>query len=492
MITTLGKMPSKMPKGFFKAVEFPVLAMLDKQTGDHRMLLGSGAGSRNLPLSIKYASKTSAMGGHDGAEVSGALFEVTIDPDNGKMSGRGFLLNDEHGRRHARLIATQAMSGNSVDLAEVKARFVEDFETGEWWIEFTDFKLAATTGVATPAFAEAHAVVEDLTDDELVASVLVAPMEPLVAQEPDEVFIVVLGEPEDTELTAALGHVVPFDAFYVPEASVPTKVVVDADGNVYGHLALWDSCHDGYADRCMRVPRPTDGYASFNQSGPLTERGHVQTGPIFALGGHRSAKSAPTIDQAYGGIENCWADVRVIEGKLGPWISGRVRPGVDDDLIYAVRASRISGHWVNGKLKAIVSVNAAGFEVPGLPESAVDFSSPFSFAMNDDGVAELVASYCGAPAPTDQMSLTFNVTGINDANAAAAVLYETLSSTLNGQAMTITTSSGTTWAPSGPVTPLAVEHSDDEDFEEVVIDREWADEQLAALLEDDRDEDDLS
>jgi hypothetical protein len=138
------------------------------------------------------------------------------------------------------------------------------------------------------------------------------------------------------------------------------------------------------------VPRPTDGYASFNKPGPLTERGQVETGPIFAFGGHRPAKSAKTIEDAYGGIENAWADVRVTEGKFGPWLSGIVRPNTPDDVVYAVRASRISGHWVNGRLKAIVSVNAEGYDVPGLN---AEITAGFAFAAHDDSTVELVASF---------------------------------------------------------------------------------------------------
>ena len=59
--------------------------------------------------------------GIDGAVLSGALFEVTVDPEQGKMSGRGFMLNDANGRAHARYIYTGAMRGNSIDTAEVQA-----------------------------------------------------------------------------------------------------------------------------------------------------------------------------------------------------------------------------------------------------------------------------------------------------------------------------------------------------------------------------------
>lgn len=495
-LVTLGKMPAKMPKGFFKAVEFPTLAKLDTQTGDHRMLAASGAGARDLPLSIKYATQTSAMGGHDTAEVSGALFEVTIDPDNQNMSGRGFLLDDEHGRRHARLAKLGAMRGNSIDTVEVKARLVEDFETGEWWVEFTDFKIGATTGVSTPAFADARMeVVDEMSDDELVASLTVeeSPMTPLVVQAPEEFWVTVSGELGFAdELVASMSTTVPFEAFYTPEADRPTKIVVDADGRVYGHLALWGSCHDGYADKCMLVPRPTDGYASFNQAGPLTERGQVETGPIFALGGHRKAKSAPTIEQAYGGIENTWCDVRVTEGQFGPWVSGIIRPGVDSDLLYAVRASRISGHWVNGKLKAIVSVNVPGYEVPGSGDFNVDFSTGFAYATDDQGVTELVASFpgCVEPEPAEmQMTLTFsnNIDPVAVTTAIAGALQS------NGNYFTINpqTGTGTTYTFTPSTTFPGITTLQSVDAEADAEEQAWHDAQLAALLEDDRDEDDV-
>jgi hypothetical protein len=497
MITTFGKMPTSMPAGFFKAVRFPVLAMLDTQTGDHRKLLASGAGTRDLPLSIKYATKTSAMGGHDGAEVSGTLFEMSLNPESGKMSGQGFLLDDEHGRRHARLIHLAAMRGNSVDLAEVKARLVEDFESEDYWIEFYEFKLAATTGVTTPAFAEAHAEVDALSDDELTASFMVDPMAPLIVQEPEEFNIVILGEPEVEEVTASAGHVMNFDIFHLPEADVPTKITVAADGVISGHLALWDTCHDGYADQCLRVPRPSDNYASFNKPGVLTDRGIVETGPIFALGGHRPAKSAPTIDQAYGGIENAWADVRITVGMLGPWLSGRVRPGVSDDLVYAARASRISGHWVQGKLKAIVSVNAEGYDVPGSGEFNVDFSTGFSYATNDDGVAELVASFpaCMETKPTNQLTFTF--TDIADPAAFASAITEAVASQANTSAgyqsygpITLSGTGTTTrymWTGGGAETLTVTTPVEAEAAEDETVDNAWADDLLANLLDEDDD-----
>ena len=381
MITTYGKMPEKMPDGFLTSVKFPVLAMLDKRTGDGRLLESAGATTRDLPLPILGQFRL-GPGGHEGAEVTGALFEVTVDPKSGVMSGRGYLLDDEYGRRHARLIKTKAMRGNSVDLADVEASLEYDDDFDGTVVRFSKYRLAATTGVAKPAFAEAYA---ELEDDELTASLT---DEELVC-EPEEWHVnIVLPEDED-EIVASAGVVQQFDAFYVPEAAAPQKIIVDADGRVYGHLGLWESCHDGIAGRCVRIPRQNDSYASFNKPGVLTDRGIVETGPIFAYGGHRPANGADDLEQAYGGIENAWADVRITEGRFGPWISGIVRPGIPDEVVYAARASRISGHWVGGKLKAIVSVNAEGFDVPGSGFAAADFQ----FTTSDNGVFELVASF---------------------------------------------------------------------------------------------------
>lgn len=402
---TFGSMPKTVPPGYFKAVNFPVLAMMDTTTGDHRRLASTGASNRELPVSVRY--QPAATYGHEGALPSGALFEITYDPASRKVSGRGFLLDDEVGHQHFRMIATAAQRGNSVDLAETRARYVEDLSNDEWYIEFTKWSIAATTGVGTPAFAEARAEVE-WTPEELTAAIG-DPMEEIVAgyspQDWAANSVVTFqtqpaGLDVDTELLAAYsaGEPVPYELFFHEEPDTLTKCVVTAEGHVYGHLSGWELTHDGFAGQQVRTPRPRDGYASFNKPGVLTTKGIVATGPIFLLGGHRPSKSAPTIEQAYGGIENTWADVRVTEGKLGPWISGIVRPGTPPEAVYAARASRLSGHWIGDRLKAIVSVNAEGFDVAGDPEAEFIASAGngFAFRTSDNDELELVAGL-GAP-----------------------------------------------------------------------------------------------
>jgi hypothetical protein len=420
VIKTLGKMPTTLPSGMFVAVNFPVLALMDKTTGDHRRLASEGGSARETPSKTwSISAQFQKNWGHDGADLSGALYEMTFDDETGIVSGRGFLLDDEFGRRHAFAIKTGAMAGNSVGLAEVSARFVEDLTTGEYWVEFTKWNVADTTGVMTPAFFEAYA---EIDDDITAAFEGFDPMEELVASCTE--FTIHVPEPTDevAELLASnTGIVQRYDDFFRPEPDQPTKIVVTADGKVYGHACTWDSLHDSMAGM-IRPPRPYDGYASFNKPGVLTERGIVPTGPIFAYGGH---KRGPDLDVAYGGIENAWADVRVVEGRFGPWLSGVVRPGVSEETIYAARASRISGHWIKGALRAIVSCSVEAFNVNGPDAEVLDLAAGYAWSLGEDGeVLELVASFDWTePEPKPTTGLNINMPhGVDAAEFTARVL----------------------------------------------------------------------
>ena len=377
MRETFGNMPMTKPEGMLRQIIFPELALMGVKTGDGRLLEEAGRGVRDLPRTI-YGQFINAEG-HSQAPVIGTLNEVTFE--DGVASGRGWVLDDENGRDAVKYVKTQSLRHNSVDLAEVKARFDYDEANDEVSITFTSWKIAATTLVGKPAFANASAAL--LEDDELVASWMDEDT-PLVVDVP---LVMAMDLADESEVTADAGPVPPWELFHAPEPDKAQKLTVGAptdDGwvPVTGHLALWDSCHDGVVGRCTRVPRPDDNYASYNKPGVLTDKGIVGTGPIFLNGGHKKAPNGDYIS-AYGGIENSWADVRVTAGRLGPWLSGYVRPGIDDTQVLAARASRISGHWKGSRLKAIVSVNAEGFDVPG-----------DGFSIDEHGlVDELVASF---------------------------------------------------------------------------------------------------
>lgn len=386
MRETYGTMPMTKPEGMLKRIHFPELALMGVKTGDGRLLAEDGRGVRDLPRTI-YGQFQNAEG-HSQAPVIGTLYSVTFE--DGVASGDGWVLDDDNGRDAVKYVKTKSLRHNSVDLAEVKAEFEYDEAADEVTLVFTNWKIAATTLVGKPAFANAAA--EILEDDELVASWM-EDDEPLIVDAP---LVVGLDVIDDNDLTADAGPLPSWELFHAPEPDKAQKLTVGAPNEdgfipVTGHLALWNSCHDGVVGRCTTVPRPDDDYRSYNKPGVLTDRGIVGTGPIFLNGGHRKAPDGDYVS-AYGGIENAWADVRVTAGKLGPWLSGYVRPGVEDSQVLSARASRISGHWKGRKLKAIVSVNAEGFDVPG-----------DGFSIDSEGhIDELVASLgCVEDEPAD-------------------------------------------------------------------------------------------
>ena len=377
MERSFGRRLIHKPKGMLREVHWPSMGHMDRRTTDGRLLMSEGGGSRHLPQTFFFQFAQSSMG-HEGAVPVGRLDYIELH-DDGNIEGWGWVADTEHGQNAILHVATKMQRLNSLDLGDVKAKIDLD-EDFNLLIDFTSWNIAGTTGVAKPAFADARI---ELLDEEITAAFTDPEPLEIEADSYDIGF-----ELKVPELTASMADAVPWDDFHIPESPEPHKIVVDADGRVYGHLAQWDDPHRSSTDRLRFCPRPTKGFSEFNHPGPLTEKGQVGTGPIFLVGGHPSTpmrgKTRAQIAAAYGGIENTWADVRVSEGVHGPWVSGRVRRGVDDDTVYAARASHISGHWVGEDLVAIVSVNVPGF-MPGA-----------GFATVEDGeIVELVASYVG-------------------------------------------------------------------------------------------------
>ena len=56
---------------------------------------------------------------------------------------------------------------------------------------------------------------------------------------------------------------------------------------------------------------------------------------------------APEARDHYAHAGLAWADVRIVDGQHGPWISGQVRPGLTDDQLATLNASSVSGDWRN-------------------------------------------------------------------------------------------------------------------------------------------------
>ena len=378
-IVTFGQQPTTPPPHALREIHFTPLMLVDSGTTEgylSRLFESDGGGIRDaMPqtISMQYVDAE----GHDHSVPVGSLHEFTINGETGEASGKGWLVDTADGRLAEILVASKAMHHNSADIGEVPPGGLVLEYDGDLWDDdfkltarFKQWKLAKTTLVAQPAFASARGVLpEEILasymaelSDEITASL--GSDEPLVITEP-----ALASSYSTAEVMASMNTLAPWDMFHRPESDIPHKILVeepDENGwvHVYGHLARWGQPHTGLSGN-VYAPRSRDDYATFCQPSVLTERGWVRTGPIVLYGGHISLKDAADDPK------NAWADVRVIDGKHGPWISGVARPHITHDMAerYVARASRISGHWKSETLRMIVSVSAEGYPVAWQPEA---------------------------------------------------------------------------------------------------------------------------
>lgn len=160
--------------------------------------------------------------------------------------------------------------------------------------------------------------------------------------------------------------------FTMPEPDELTALTVTDDGRVYGHLAQADSCHIGFADVCVSPPTSATGYAYFHQGEISTTDGPLPVGKLTLGTGHAGMRQAArAAAEHYDNTGTAVAVVRCTDGLWGPWLSGRILPGIDDDRIDELRRSGVSGDWRsiqrgsnNLELVAVLAVNVPGFPVP--------------------------------------------------------------------------------------------------------------------------------
>lgn len=172
-------------------------------------------------------------------------------------------------------------------------------------------------------------------------------------------------------LVAAGGPVAPPAGWFEdPRLREPTALSVTKDGRVYGHLAVFDSCHIAHPDECVSPPRSATGYAYFHTGALLTAEGEeVSVGHLTMDTGHASDDKRVMAALAhYDDTGTVGADVRVGEDQHGVWVAGALRSKLSDEQVRSLRSAPLSGDWrrVNGNLElvAALAVNVPGFPVP--------------------------------------------------------------------------------------------------------------------------------
>lgn len=363
-------------------------------TGDGR-LIERDALRWDLPAPIRYVRAD--VGAHDGAEVVGRI--LTIERrENGDLWATGdFDPASDVGIEAIRVVGEDLVNGVSMDLDDVtfEVRIAADV-------------LDAMDSLLSEDGDEPSAEPERKTDAD--GRVVVATIKP-----DDEVYVTVDGrvraativaipafanarialtdepgtlvEDEPVETVTASGAPVapPAKWFADPALAGPTALVVEESGRVYGHIALWGTCHTSHTAEgaCIQPPSSATGYAHFRTGSLLTAEGtEVPVGHLTLDTKHAGPRlSAEAASMHYDRTGSVAADVAAGEDAFGIWVAGALRPDLSDADVRALRAAPISGDWRrlggNLELVAALAVNVPGFPVPrpqGLVASGTVYS----------------------------------------------------------------------------------------------------------------------
>jgi hypothetical protein len=368
------------------------IAFENVATIDGRFIVDGALNWRELPLTLMAMTVNSGEG-HVGSFVAGRIDELGKDKKrdmngvalaDGAVAVRGagiFDVAGENGAEVARLVEDETLRGISVDLAPNDFTF-RDPETGELldkdemteadWeraffgelqIAFTDATVVAATVCPTPAFDHAHIALAASADGGKHVTITSS-------------FEILTGSEVNGEGAASVGSAVVASAapakprrewFETQEMPGPTPLTVSDEGRVFGHIALWDSCHVGFGDVCVHPPRSYSNYAYFHVGELETDDGScVAVGKLMYGGPHAPITYSRTHAAAhYDRDTHVAAYLRATDGAHGIWVAGALHPDAD---AASVRANPPSGDWrpVNGRLELIaaLAVPVPGFATP--------------------------------------------------------------------------------------------------------------------------------
>lgn len=386
-----------------------VLAVEGVTTGDGREFAPGALTWRELPIPLRWNMEDSHGGEPRTVAVNVGRID-TIDRVGNELRATGvFNLGSENGRQAYDLVKGNFLRGVSIDADSIAAPDVEVvlpqgagddpdadifdllFQQPEKVI-YHGGRISAATLCDIPAFAEAY-VALTADDGTVIASGRMEPEEWELAQ----------SERGRDVLTAAALMVVdtpPADWFQDPQLSLPTPITIDAAGRVYGHAALWGTCHIGQAGACVTPPRE-DSHPYYMTGEVLTSDGQsVSVGQITVGTGHAPiTASRQAAAEHYDNTGAAVADVAVGNDAHGIWVAGAIRPDASPSQVAALRsAGQVSGDWrrVGGKLRLVglLAVNVPGFPVPKTRTR-----------MNDGQQFALVAAGLPSVAPGSQLTL---------------------------------------------------------------------------------------
>lgn len=309
-------------------------------TVDGRMFAADSVDWRELPIPLTLNRTNTAEGQHKTAVGIGTITEVWKDGSD--IFGKGYFAADEEGQTARHLIKEGVIAHVSADVGGVTSQELSAEELAEG--DYPDgVRKLLTKGTIIGVTALLHS---SFNETKIAVD--------------EDVILASAGSPWEPDATL----------FENPRLSSPTPLTVTADGHVFGHAALWGTCHVGYKDRCVTPPRSPSNYAYFSTAAVLAAGGQKRhVGRITANTGHAPMEfgAAPAV-QHYDNTGFAAAYVATGEDEHGIWFSGSLAPDVTQAQIANLRAAGVSGDWRNigGALEMVglLAVNTPGFPIP--------------------------------------------------------------------------------------------------------------------------------
>ena len=318
---------------------------LASEFGDRRIIEADGLSWIEGRIGLMW---TDTELGHEAAVLVGNFVNLHKESIDGTVwvvaDDIDWDINDDNpsAARAKRLVDEERLNGISIHMRNMDADFeCPEDETLECDLVVHSAKIALATVVAIPAFEDAE-------------------IDPVAAAAAKAARMV-------TALESADLYAPPRDWFNDPKLDGPTPLTVTEDGQIYGHLALWDSCHIGFDNMCVTPPRDGTDYAEFHaQSRTPTDDGALlPTGVITVDGSHADLSFDPqrTI-RHYDSTATVGGYVRAGDDDYGPWIAGALAPDLDDSVVEKLRRLSLSGDWRPRNNRHIL-VAALAVPVPG-------------------------------------------------------------------------------------------------------------------------------
>lgn len=342
------------------------------ESGDGRMLEIDTVTWRDPPLALMIQD-TSSHGEGDPAPAwfAGAIEQAFKDPEEAtRILGRGHLVPGPDGER-AEATIRGGMRGVSIDGMNGRAPRTQVTQVDETGmpvgalVRYSDTKIMGATVVPHPAFENCCIWFDDeITPDRVTATHgehVPMDAEPEIIPIDDIAQLVASGG----------GPAKPPKAWFDTRRAPDRYEPVTREGAwIHGHLGKYGSCHIGIAGKCETIPTSSTNYRYFHRTIAETAEGdRIACGWLTMNTIHKPTGRAITAASAmehYSNTGTQVAKVRIVDTPHGPWMTGAVAPGLDEQTLWKLQAPDVSGDWrdIDGyslELVAVLGVSLPGF-----------------------------------------------------------------------------------------------------------------------------------